>query len=79
LILVLGGGTLIKQGGGNRDIFGSIMIARFNATGGFLTPTFNYSDGAGSSNVQYDSSAALDAMVMTGATVLGVVEKLPEL
>jgi hypothetical protein len=79
LILVLGGGTLIKTGGGNRDIFGSIMVARFGATGGFLAPTFNYNDGAGSSNLQYDSGAVLDAVTMPGASVLGVVEKLPEL
>ena len=79
IILVLGGGTLIKQGGGNRDIFGSIMVARFGATGNFLAPTFNYGDGGGSSNLQYDSSAVLNAIVMPGATVLGVVEKLPEL
>ena len=79
LILVLGGGTLLKQGGGNRDIFGSIMVARFGPGGGFLAPTFDYGDGGGSSNLQYDSSAVLDAIVMPGATVLGVVEKLPEL
>jgi hypothetical protein len=75
IILVMGGGTVIKTGGGNRDIFGSVMVARFGATGGFLAPTFNYNDGAGNSNLQYDSSAALDAVLMPGATVLGVVEK----
>ncbi len=75
VILVLGGGTLFKQGGGNRDVFGSIMVARFGATGGFLEPTFNYSGGGGSSNLQYDSNAVLDAVVTTGAAVLGVVEK----
>lgn len=79
LILVLGGGTLIKQGGGNRDIFGSIMVARFGPGGGFLAPTFNYAGGGGTSNLQYNSTAVLDAIVMPGATVLGVVEKLPEL
>jgi hypothetical protein len=75
VILVLGGGTIIKDGGGNRDIFGSIMLARFGPGGGFLAPTFNYSGGTGSSNLQYDSRAVLDAVVMPGATVLGVVEK----
>jgi hypothetical protein len=75
IILVLGGGTVIKTGGGNRDIFGSVMLARFDATGDFLAPIFNYNDGAGNSNLQYDSSAVLDAIVMPGATVLGVVEK----
>ena len=75
VILVLGGGTIIKDGGGNRDIFGSVMLARFDATGDFLAPTFNYSGGTGSSNLQYDSNAVLDAILMPGATVLGVVEK----
>jgi hypothetical protein len=75
VILVLGGGTVIKTGGGNRDIFGSVMVARFGATGDFLAPTFNYNDGAGNSNLQYDSRAVLDAILMPGATVLGVVEK----
>ena len=75
LILLLGAGRLLKQGGGNRDVYGSIMIARFGATGGFLEPTFEYLGGSGNSNLQYDSRAALDAMVMGGATVLGVAEK----
>lgn len=79
LILVLGDGVLLKTGGGNRDIFGSIMVARFGPAGGFLAPTFNYTGGGGSSNLQYDSGAVLDAVTMPGATVLGVVEKLPEL
>ena len=79
LILVLGDGVLLKSGGGNRDIFGSIMVARFGAGGGFLAPTFAFTGGGGSSNLQYDSSAVLDAIVMPGANVLGVVEKLPEL
>jgi hypothetical protein len=79
LILVLGDGVLLKSGGGNRDIFGSIMVARFGPGGNFLAPTFNYTGGGGSSNIQYDSSAVLDAIVMPGANVLGVVEKLPEL
>jgi hypothetical protein len=79
LILVLGDGVLLKSGGGNRDIFGSIMVARFGPGGGFLAPTFAFTGGGGSSNLQYDSSAVLDAIVMPGANVLGVVEKLPEL
>lgn len=75
IILVLGGGRLLKAGGGNKDIYGSIMIARFGATGGFLDPTFEYLGGAGSSNLQYDSRKVLEATVMPGAIVLGVAEK----
>ncbi len=75
VILVLGTGRLFKTGGGNRDIFGSIMIARFGATGGFLEPTFNYDGGAGSSNLQFDSRAVLDSVVLAGIKVLGVAEK----
>ncbi len=75
IILVLGQGRLVKQGGGNRDIYGSIMIARFGATGGFLDPTFDYSNGTGTSNLQYDSRKVLDTVVMTGGVVLGIAEK----
>jgi len=75
IILVLGQGRLLKQGGGNRDIFGSIMVARFGATGGFLDPTFDYNGGGGSSNLQYDSKNSLDAVTMPGAVVLGIAEK----
>ncbi|HEX9423119.1 MAG TPA: pilus assembly PilX N-terminal domain-containing protein [Pyrinomonadaceae bacterium] len=77
IILVLGQGRLLKQGGGNRDILGSIMIARFGATGGFLAPTFDYGDGAGTSNLQYDSRNVSDATIMPGAIVLGIAEKAP--
>jgi hypothetical protein len=75
LILVLGTGRVLKKGGGNRDIFGSIMVARFGATGDFLDPTFDYDDGAGSSNLQYDSTADHKSIVLAGTKVLGVVEK----
>ncbi len=75
IILVLGTGRLLKQGGGNRDIFGSIMVARFGATGNFLEPTFDYGDGGGSSNLQYDSSADRGSIVMAGTKVLGIVER----
>lgn len=75
LILVLGEGQLLKQGGGNRNVFGSVMIARFGTTGDFLEPTFEYLGGGGSANLQYDSTAVLDALVIPGVTVLGIAEK----
>ena len=78
VILILGQGRLLKQGGGNRDLYGSMMIARFGATGGFLEPTFEYLGGGGSANLQYDSRAVLDAVVIPGVSVLGMAEKKPE-
>ena len=75
VILVLGDGRVEKTGGGNRDIFGSVMVARFGVGGGFLSPTFTYTGGGGSSNLQYDSRAVVDAIVTPGAIVLGVVER----
>lgn len=75
VILVLGEGRVIKTGGGNRDIFGSMMVARFAAGGDFLAPTFNYETGAGSSNLQYDSTAVMEAIIIPGANVLGVIER----
>lgn len=75
LILVLGTGVVSKTGGGNRDIYGGIMVARFGATGNFLEPTFEYLGGAGSSNLQYDSTADRNSIVLAGTKVLGVVER----
>jgi hypothetical protein len=75
IILVLGKGTVNKNGGGNRTIYGSLMVAHFNGGGNFLQPTFNYGTGAGNSTVQYDSQAIADAIELTAPLVLGVVEK----
>ena len=75
VILILGEGTLNKSGGGNRTVFGSITVARFGATGDFLTPTFNYGTGAGSSKLQYDSASIKNALELTAPLVLGIVEK----
>ena len=75
LILVLGQGRLLKQGGGNRDILGAIIMARFGATGDFLDPMFDFGNGGGTSNLQFDSRNILNAVVIPGAVVLGVAEK----
>jgi hypothetical protein len=75
VILILGAGRVIKQGGGNRDIFGSMMLARFGATGDFLEPTFDYMGGGGNSNLQFDSSSTRESVVLAGTKVLGMIEK----
>ena len=74
LILVLGQGQVFKSGGGSGDIMGALMIARFGATGNFLEPTFLVS-GGGASKQQWDSTAAANAMVMSGPSVLGIAER----
>ncbi|HYR78240.1 MAG TPA: hypothetical protein VEM96_20690 [Pyrinomonadaceae bacterium] len=75
LILVLGDGSVNRDGGGNGNIFGAIAVARFskNGSGGFLGPTFN-TNGGGNSTVQNDSNARRKAEDLTGPRVLGVHE-----
>jgi len=72
-ILVLGKGQVIRDGGGNGDIFGGITIAAFNRTaGGFTAPTFN-TQGGGTSTIQYDSTALGNALA-SGTNVSGIRE-----
>ncbi len=73
IVLVLGKGILIRNGGGNGDILGGITIAAFDRTaGGFSAPTF-LTNGGGNSNVQYDSSA-LKMGLGSGQNVSGIRE-----
>lgn len=75
VILVLGSGTVNREGSGNGVISGGIVVAKFGSTGGFLAPTF-LTDGGGNSTIQYDSKAVDDAsFLVPGFRVLGVVEK----
>lgn len=73
-ILVLGAGEVYKSGGGSGNTLGSITIAKFGATGGFLAPTFSVK-GGGSSNIQTDSTTLQEALALTNPRVLGVVER----
>ncbi|HKU73620.1 MAG TPA: hypothetical protein VJR02_06860 [Pyrinomonadaceae bacterium] len=75
LILVLGTGTINRDGGGNGNIYGAITVAKFdqNGTGGFLAPSFT-TNGAGTSTVQYDSTAVRRALNLGGPLVQGVRE-----
>lgn len=63
VILVLGTGVIYRDGGGSGNIWGSIYIARFarswpaienGLAHPFLAPQF-HTDGAGTSNLKYDS------------------------
>jgi len=73
LILVLGGGQIIRDGGGNGDSFGAVLVARFGTSGDFLAPNF-YSNGSGTSNIKYDSEWVRNAMGVTGPHALGISE-----
>lgn len=75
LILVLGTGTINRDGGGNGNIYGAITVAKFdqNGTGGFLAPSFT-TNGAGTSTIQYDSTAVRRALNLGGPLVQGVRE-----
>jgi len=75
MILVLGGGTWDRQGGGNGNIYGAMAVAKFdiNGTGGFLAPSFT-TDGGGTATLQYDSQAVRNALGLSGPKVLGVHE-----
>ncbi|HVF68488.1 MAG TPA: hypothetical protein VM914_12540 [Pyrinomonadaceae bacterium] len=73
LILVLGGGTVNRSGGGGDTSLLSMAVARFGATGGFLNPAFNVS-GGGNSTMRYDSEWVRRALKSMGPSVLGVSE-----
>jgi len=73
LILVLGEGRVIRNGGGNGNTLGSILVARFDNTGDFLAPTFD-SNGSGTSTIQYDSSWVRRAMASPGPRVVAIGE-----
>jgi hypothetical protein len=73
LILVLGKGEVIRNGGGNGTTLGSIVVAKFDATGGFLAPTFD-SNGSGTSDVKYDSKWVEAALTRLGPRVVAVSE-----
>jgi hypothetical protein len=76
LILVLGNGVITREGGGPSTFLGAIVVARFNATGGFLAPTYSTQPDQGNIvTMQYDSGVVQDSLALTGLRVLGIAEK----
>lgn len=82
VILVLGEGAMTRNGGGNGDILGALVVAKFARTWPadendvehpFLAPTFQ-TNGGGNSTVQYNSSYVNDAMSSIGSRIRGVHE-----
>jgi hypothetical protein len=76
IILLLGGGRVVRSGGGNGKVYGSWMVAKFprTGTGGFTAPYFDVA-GGGSSTFQFDSKATDEAQRTGGSEVLGVTER----
>ncbi len=73
LILVMGGGQLLRDGGGNGNSWGAVIVARFGNSGDFLAPTFN-SNGSGTADVRYDSEWVRKALASTGPRVVAIGE-----
>jgi hypothetical protein len=75
VILVLGKGTVNRDGGGSGDIYGAMVVAAFdrNGSGGFTAPTFT-TGGGGDAGFQYDSLAVSRALSAIGAAPRGVRE-----
>ena len=82
VILVLGEGTVNRDGGGNGNIYGSIYVARFarswpasenGQSHPFLAPTF-HTNGGGTANLQYDSEWVQKAKDALGDIVRDVRE-----
>jgi hypothetical protein len=82
VILVLGEGTVNRDGGGNGNIYGSIYVARFarswpSSENGlphpFLAPIF-HTDGGGNANLEYDSDWVQKAKDALGDIVRDVRE-----
>lgn len=77
VIMVLGEGDVLRSGGGHGNIYGAMFVAKFAKTGltsdKFQAPTFN-TNGGGSANIQYSSSAVDMAKAVGGHAVKGVRE-----
>ncbi len=82
LILVLGEGSLQRNGGGNGDILGAILVAKFDRTWPaeenddphpFLAPSFD-TNGGGNSTVAFDSVRLDRALSAAGVRLMGIRE-----
>lgn len=70
-----GGGTMLRNGGGNGTISGAIVIASFDRSNPttFLDTSFN-TNGGGNSDIVYDSIDVQNALTTMGGRILGFVE-----
>jgi hypothetical protein len=76
LIMVMGTGSLRREGGGPSTFNGGLVVASFGATGGFLAPSYDtQADQGNLVTMQYDSSAISNALALTGLSVRGIIER----
>ena len=77
VIMVLGTGNVLRNGGGQGNIYGAMFVASFAKTGAdtdkFQAPTFN-TNGGGTANIQYSSDAVDKAKSVGGHAVSAVRE-----
>lgn len=75
VVLVLGGGSVLRDGGGSGTIAGAMIIAKFDryGTGGFLAPSF-ITKGGGDSKFFYNSFSVTQAMASISAVPGGIRE-----
>lgn len=77
VILVLGRGNMQRNGGGNGEIGGSIIVACFDPNDPdadtWCNPLFDI-NGGGTANVEFDPEKVNEALRGTGRGVLGIVE-----
>jgi Tfp pilus assembly protein PilX len=77
VIMVLGHGDVLRNGGGQGNIYGAMFVAKFAKVGlnsdVFQAPTFD-TTGGGSANIQYSCSAIDMAKSVGGHSIKGVRE-----
>jgi hypothetical protein len=74
IVLVMGEGKVTKAGGGNGTFDGTLMIAKFGTSGGFLPPYFDVT-GGGTALLEYDSEAVKKALKTPGHRVIAITER----
>jgi hypothetical protein len=73
VVLVLGGGTVMRNGAGNGSTLGTMFVARFGATGGFQPVHFD-SNGSGTGDLLYDSLWVEKGLLTAGPRIIGISE-----
>ena len=77
IIMTLGNGYILRNGGGGGGIYGGLVMANFNrntAGGKFLAKPAFHTNGGGNSDIKYNSKNIQAAIALLGPGVKGVRE-----